>query len=687
MNKYINELHANEIVLLAYYIAAVNIENAYHAVFHAAGYQPFEGICLTDTFELYERGQQTLELAGVMKENSKRVNEQKSTRIEVIVGNPPYSVGQKSANDNAQNRNYDNLEARIAATYAKFTDATNKNSLYDSYIKAFRWATDRIGDGGVIGFVTNAGWLDGSAMDGLRKCFAKDFSAIYVFNLRGNQRTQGETSRREGGKIFGSGSRAPIAITILVKTPDHVGDAEIFYRDIGDYLTRDEKLSIVEGTHDVLNGGFTQIFPNERCDWINQRGNVFETFIPLHDLQIPCGWNSSFEAKNQLEISFTQKKSRNDAMQIPCGWNLFITRSNGLKTQRDAWCYNFSCSELEKNIQTTIDFYNTHEPTEIDPKKITWTRATVQNKNRGRELEFDAKKIVESMYRPFCKANLYYDRALNEMTYQVPKLFPTGDEENLLICVTAASSRGDFSVFITNKITDLAFAVDGVQCFPLYWYERSAQGNLFGENLTRRDGVTDFILRRAQENYGSRVTREDIFYYVYGFLHLPAYREKFSAELKKSLPRIFLVDDAQIFWQLSKAGRELAAVHLNYENQPPPAGVEVIGAEKNNFAVTKLRFASKDDRTTLIYNSDVTIKNIPPRSFEYVVNGRSPLEWIIDRYQVKTDKDSGIVNDPNAWATEHDKPRYILDLILSCLTVSLKTLDIVDGLPQVEFGA
>ena len=268
---------------------------------------------------------------------------------------------------------------------------------------------------------------------------------------------------------------------------------------------------------------------------------------------------------------------------------------------------------------------------------------------------------------------------------QMDEFFPHGNDENLLICVSGIGGEKELSAFITNQTIDLNALHSGTQCFPLYWYERSAQGNLFNENLTRRDGVTNFILHRAQENYGEHVTREDIFYYVYGFLHLPAYREKFSAELKKSLPKIFLVDDAETFWALSKAGRSLAAVHLNYESQPPPAGVEVIGAEKNNFSVTKLRFASKSDRTTLIYNSDVTIKNIPPRSFDYVVNGRSPLEWIIDRYQVKTDTASKIVNDPNAWATEHDKPRYILDLILSCLTVSLKTLDIVDALPQVKF--
>ncbi|MBR1645699.1 MAG: DEAD/DEAH box helicase [Selenomonadaceae bacterium] len=702
-NKYLNELHANEIVLLAYYIAAVNIENAYHAALAAEGYAPFEGICFTDTFQLYELGQQSLPLKGVMQENSARVNAQKSTRIEVIVGNPPYSVGQTSANDNNQNQKYKKLEDRISATYAKFTDATNKNSLYDSYIKAFRWASDRIGEhGGIIGFVTNAGWLDGAAMDGLRKCFAKEFSAIYVFNLRGNARTQGELRRKESGNVFGGGSRAPVAITILVKSgtrnqepgtstdnsPVPSSQSLIYYRDIGDYLTREQKLDIINRTPDVLSDGFNVITPNDKADWINQRGNLFETFIPLHDLQIPLFRKT------------------------------FIARSNGLKTGRDTWIYNFSRSKLEKNVQTTIEFYNSHEPTEIDPKNFVWDDLARQNKNRGVKIEFDASKIVDSMYRPFCKQNLYFDEVLNQRRYQMPKFFPTGREDNLLICVSGIGGEKELSTIITDKIIDLNALHSGTQCFPLYVYAERKQGNLFGDNHERRDGITDWILQRAREKYGDSscklealsfeenssslkaqssklkaaneraITKEDIFYYVYGFLHLPAYRKDFSDELKKSLPRIILVDEPEKFWALSKAGRALAEIHLHYESQPP-AEVQLeirneeLGIEV--FRVDKLRLSK--DKTTLQYNEHITIKNIPPRSFDYVVNGRSPLEWIIDRYQVKTDKASRLVNDANAWGIEHDNPRYILDLILSCITVSLKTLDIVDNLPEIEFKA
>ncbi|MBR3050291.1 MAG: N-6 DNA methylase, partial [Selenomonadaceae bacterium] len=423
MRKYFNELHANEIVLLAYYIAAINIENAFHDRVDAKNYQPFEGICFTDTFQAYEqddnaKGQIDFkEFREPLKENSERVKEQIKTRIEVIVGNPPYSVGQKSANDNNQNIFYPRIERRIAATYAAKTDATNKNSLYDSYIKAIRLASDRISGGGVIGFVTNAGWLDGAAMDGLRKCFVDEFAEIYIFNLRGNQRTQGEISRREGGKIFGSGSRAPIAITILVKAP-HEGNAKIFYRDIGDYLSRDEKLLRLQQTPNVLHESFQPLTPNERGDWINQRGEIFDTFIPLAPDKKFDGAAESF----------------------------FVTYSNGVKTQRDAWAYNFSRKALETNIQTTIDFYNSHEPTDIDSTKIVWTSSTVANKNRKREIIFDAAQIVDGIYRPFCQEKIYRGEGLIHRRGQMDEFFPTGNEENLLICVSGIGGEKNLSV-------------------------------------------------------------------------------------------------------------------------------------------------------------------------------------------------------------------------------------------------
>ena len=672
LRKYQNELHANEIILLAYYIAAINIENTFHDVAGLKDFYPFDGICLTDTFELNEHdGEDVTTLRGfaALQENSERVEEQKNTKIQVIVGNPPYSVGQKSANDNAQNNFYPKLENRIAETYVKNTQATNKNALYDSYIKAFRWASDRIGDSGVIGFVTNAGWLDGAAMDGLRKCFEEEFTSIYIFNLRGNQRTQGELSRKEGGKIFGSGSRAPIAITILVKNGNQKSNsAEIYYNQVDDYMSTRNKLDKLIELKSILNdkNKSTLIKVNLKHDWINQRGDLFDKMIILGN-----------------------KKDKLVNEKVFCD-----NYSLGLETGRDSFCYNFSIDVLKNNIRHTIKCYNDilnddSNQLNYSSTKIILTRATKNNIKRKIKYTFDENKIVKGYYRPFIKSNLYYDKYLNEYVFQMPKFFPTGNEENLLICVSGMSSSKDFSTLIVDKIPSYDL-IDKTQCFPLYWYAepRGITLNLEGtekNKLIRHDGVTDYILNQAKDLYGDSVTKEDIFYYVYGFLHLPSYKEKFSAELKKSLPRIILVDEAEKFLQISQAGRELAEIHLNYEKQEFPDGVEIEGAEFGDFKIKKLRFISKDDRSILVYNDKILIKNIPVKSFEYVVNSRSPLEWIIDRYQVKTDSASGIENNPNDWCSEHGDEKYILNLILSCITVSLKTLEIVENLPEVDF--
>ena len=667
--KYKRELHANEIVLLAYYIASINIENAYHAARgEESGYEAFPGICLTDTFQLGEGGELSRGFPQ-LSENSDRAEEQRRTPIQVIIGNPPYSVGQKSANDNAQNQSYPKLEAKIASTYAAGTKATNKNSLYDSYIKAFRWASDRIdrNTGGIVAFVSNAGWLDGNAMDGMRKCLEEEFSAIYVFNLRGNQRTSGELSRREGGKIFGSGSRTPIAITVLLKNPAHTGKALIQYHDIGDYLSRDDKLKIVQQKASVLNPdfGWLRITPDEHGDWLNQRDNTFASFMSMGDKD--------------------NKKNR-------ATWFMPVY-SRGVATCRDAWCWNFSKTKVERNIKATIDYFNQKLITggeTVDPRHISWSRAFEQALARKSQKTFDISNIMTGSYRPFCRQRIYFSAQLNEMTYQIPKQFPAQKLGNLVICVSGIGVTKDFSCIISNLLPDLEL-IGKSQCFPLYYYEpkKSTAPQLPGisTNTTyeRKDAITDFIHGECKALYGLNVTKEDIFYYVYGLLHSPEYRKAFANDLKKSLPRLPLVGKPETFQTFSKAGRALANLHLNYEEQPPCPDVIVEGAETGNFRVEKMRFANKGDKSVIQYNESIQLSNIPLDAYDYVVNGRSAIEWIMDRYQVRVDKASGIVNDPNDWAAEHNKPRYILDLLLSIVTVSLETNRIVQGLPKLTF--
>ncbi|WP_455784126.1 type ISP restriction/modification enzyme, partial [Bilophila wadsworthia] len=687
--KYRYELHANEIVLLAYYIAAINIEEAYHRV-TGKPYQPFPGICLTDTFQMNDNDGK-IDIG--LPEKADRVEEQKRRDIRVIVGNPPYSVGQNNANDNNQNLKYPNLDRRIAATYAAHSTATLKNSLYDSYIRAFRWASDRIGNKGVLCFVTNGAWLDSNTADGFRHELEKEFSAVYVFNLRGNQRTSGELSRREGGKIFGSGSRTPVAITLLIKKPGHTGKAQIFYHDIGDYLTREEKLHKVKTFADYAVMPWEQLHPNEHNDWINQRCGDFDDFVPLNDGDTA----------------------------------IFCMRSGGLKTNRDAWCYNFSNEQLKHNIKVSIDFYNSEvdrlqkikqqnneiSVTDIisfDKTKFSWDFQQKQDIQKYKKYNFAYDSVYNSTYRPFVKEISYFNRQLNNRVYRQPSLFPTANHNNLVIQVTGTGSSKDFSCLISNTLPDLEVISKG-QCFPLYHYEKSEpkgkaveQGSLIPqkskpkqlglplpktvtEEYTCKDAITDAGLEHFQTYYeDDKISKEDLFYYAYGILHSPKYREKYAADLKKMLPRVPLAPD---FWAFSKAGRELAHWHLDYE-QVEPWPVEEERKPQGDmddftyYHVEKMRFPKKGERGTIIYNGNITFKGIPLDAYHYVVNGKSALDWLMERYAITIDKDSGIRNDPNDWCREHNDPTYIYNLVKRIIRVSLETNRIVAGLPGID---
>lgn len=692
--KYLGEIHANEIVLLAYYIAAINIETSYHSWFPAAemGYQAFQGICLTDTFQLSESDEREHLISEFFERNSEQVNRQKNAPITVILGNPPYSVGQNAANDNAQNIFYPKLETRIKKTYAKDSTATNKNALYDSYIKAFRWASDRLEkkQGGIIGFVSNGGWIDGNAMDGLRKHLHTEFSSIYVLNLRGNQRTSEELSKKEGGKIFGSSSRSSIAITLLVKdTKKTTGKAQIFYCDIGDYLSREQKLAKLKEWRSVDAISWETLTPNQDGDWINQR---FSTYIPIGD-------------------KFGKKAE--DAYFVP-------RYSRGLVTGRDAWCYNSSKPALIQNIQRSMAFYhsqvedfqkqksrNPHatieESIKYDSTQFSWDMQQKTDLARGKKYGFEATSVRIGLYRPFFKQQVYFNRQLNNSVFLLPSLFPTSDTENRAICVSAPGTSKDFSVLIVDQIPDLHFVGDS-QCFPLYYYDNSAkekrdldagQASLFTaqnpaseQNYQRKEGISDFILDKAKKQYQTaEIMKEDIFYYVYGILHSPEYRAAFSSDLKKMLPRIPLVDRFEDFHSFSEAGHKLADLHLYYEKVPPYSDVTVSGIEAGNFQVTKMRFSKKGQKDTITYNASITITEIPEKAYQYTISGKSAIEWIMDRYQITTDKDTRITNDPNTWAEEHGEPRYILDLLLRIIRVSIQTIDIVERLPRLRLNS
>ncbi len=542
-------------------------------------------------------------------------------------------------------------------------------------------------------------------MDGLRACLSEEFTSVYVFNLRGNQRTSGELSRQEGGKIFGSGSRAPIAITVLVKNPAKTAPATLRYYDIGDYHTRDEKLQIISGFAGIAGidsaGKWSTLQPNAEHDWISQRDPAFGQFLPLGD------------------------KTASEA-----GAHLFAACSLGVSTNRDAWVYHFSARALSTNVSQLIDYYNEQvaaafeiadippnapilkkqeiiEPLlEKDPKRIAWSSSLLADACRKRMINFDENRLIVATYRPFVKSRLYFDGALNDRVGQMPRIFPSQQHENFVIATTGIGASKPFSALITNHVPNLHFH-DTSQCFPLYLYEpieeagKLTYGNGDGEVIGgyhRRDAITDAILATFRGVYGPNVSKEDIFYYVYGVLHSPEYRTRFAADLKKMLPRIPLTREAKDFKAFSEAGRTLAEWHLNYETVEPwpvkehSAALELDPDE--HYRVQKMVFArptadqkaagQKWDKSRIIYNSHITLSDIPLAAYDYVVNGKPAIEWIIERYQVTRDKDSGIVNDPNDWCREHNQPRYIIDLVKRIVRVSIETMKIVRSLPPLN---
>lgn len=692
--KYAEELHANEIMLLAYYIAAINIEATYHGV-QGGYYVPFEGIVLGDTFQMTE--DKDVIDSDVFVGNNRRARKQLDADIRVIVGNPPYSVGQTSANDNNANLAYPTLDGRIRDTYAKLGSGQNKNSLYDSYVRAIRWGSDRIGDRGILAYVTNGGYIDGNSADGIRKSLVKDFDHLYVFNFRGNARGAGDLRKREAGNVFGGGSRTTVAVLLAIKDPAHTGACELHYRDIGDYLSREQKLKIIE-TANLTGEGWQELDPNDKGEWLNQSSGEFQSFAPLGE--------------------------KGDSGAVT---PIFRTYSRGVATARDAWCYNYSRFNLAANMRTMIETFNHTSESFVstassaaerlreakahanyDPTKMSWNRGTLNDLARGHTYKFEDDAIRRSIYRPFCAQYLYFDRSLNDMVYQIPRMFPTKQHKNYGFYVVGMGSAVPFSIFAIDQIPDLHVtgAGSGGQFFPRYIYEpmnqeAKAPGELDlglegGESgvvvggYRRIDNVTDDALARYREAFGPRVTKDDIFVSVYAQLHDPRYREKYAADLKRQLPRIPLPSSVEAFQAYAEAGRKLMDLHINYESVDPYPLTEShsTGNESDPayYRVSKLHWGGtgkSKDRSTIVYNGNVTLSGIPDEAHDYMLGSRSALEWLIDRYQVKTEKASGIVNDPNDWSSAHENPRYIVGLVKRLTMVSLKTQKIIESITSV----
>ena len=740
--KYERELHANDIMLLAYYVAAINIESTWHDLTQAEEYRPFNGIVLTDTFQSYEEGDPMDE--ALFPRNNERIERQKGLDIRVIVGNPPWSA--------TNNRKYPTIDGQMQRRYAETSAATKLSALYDPYVRAIRLASDRIQaseHGGIVAFVTNGGFIDSNAFDGFRKAVAKEFHAVYCYSLRGDQRTAGEKSRQEGGKIFGQESRAGVAILLLVKKLGESPGAVIHYRDIGDYLNREAKLEILAESR-LADTEWQAITPNEHGDWIGQRSEAFQGLRPLVA-------NITGETDNGLAP-------------------IFESQTLGIVTSRDAWCYASSLNELEANIRRSVDFYNEQveafresKPTGSlveraaqakafvgeTPSQFHWSRENYRDLANGTAYTVQDEHFRIGLYRPFFKQHVYFNEQLNNSIRSFPELYPSQNVENIGIsitglgsnspfhtlmtdsiaeyCVTAVNSiylphsrfappvqmfgnrannmgiyltgpgsSAPFTVLMTNSIADSGLTSgNGASPYLARWrYRRRQTGTSMQEptggifEWERISNINPAALAQFREHYkDDSITEDDLFHYTYGMLHSRQWREKFADDLAKSAARIPMAANADDFRAFAAAGRELAELHVNYETVEPYPLEESHTPSwnpdaPNAYRVEKMAYAGparNPDKTAIVCNAHITLRGIPPQAHEYRLGSRSALDWLIDRYQVKTDSKSGITNDPNGWATEHGQPRYIIDLVKRVTTVSLRTVEIVNALPYLRF--
>ncbi|MDE0017702.1 MAG: N-6 DNA methylase [Candidatus Poribacteria bacterium] len=654
--KYRHELHCNEVMLLPYYIASLNIEQEY---FQRTGtYLPFEGIALADTFELLEQEQGEL----FTRENTERVKQQKAADMFVVIGNPPYNIGQINENDNNKNRKYETMDALLKETYSQDSKATNKNALSDPYIKAILWASKRIGNEGVVAFVTNNGFLDGIAFDGMRKHLAQDFNAIYILNLGGNVRQNPKLSGTTHN-VFGI--QVGVSINLFIKKDAKGIDpkpVKIFHARVDEFWRKDEKYNYLDSKQHYQNIDWQQIVPDSRYTWLTEGLHAeFDTFIPM----------GTKEAKAK----------KGTATEV-----IFKTYSRGVNTSRDAWVYNFNRNFLTENILQMSDTYNTEadrwkrrknqRKSDIDNfvisdgAKISWSEALKRNLQSGKTIDFSEGKTKIGVYRPFTKLNLYFDRMMIERVYVFPSIFPTPETEteNQVICLTALGSKKSFHCLMTQQVPDVHLTGDS-QCFPFYTYNE--------DGTNRQENITDWTLSEFQTHYNDNIiTKWDIFHYNYALLHHPTYREKYEMNLKRDLPHIPFTED---FWGFANAGAALADLHVNYESTPKYDGLQDIETPgmKVDWRVKKMNLSK--DKTQLRYNDFLTLDGIPAEVYDYKLGNRSALEWVIDQYRVKVDRRSGIVNDPN----RETEPQYIVDLVGRVISVSLRTVEIVNDLPPL----
>ena len=714
--KYEEDLFANEIMLLPYYVASGNIEHAY---FERLGeYAAFEGLCFADTLDLFQGAQASM----FVEKNTARVEKQKAAEITVIIGNPPYNVGQKNENDNNKNRSYKGLKNEkgiddlIRESYAKASKATLQNKLYDAYVRFFKWASERLKnpDGtkrdGVICFVSNNSFIEQHAFDGMRKCLGDDFNHIWHLDLHGNVRKNPKLSGTTHN-VFGI--QVGVGITILVRNSASQERFIRYHRVLEDWRKTD-KIAFLADTRDISGIEWQTLSPNAKNAWLTEGlEDDFETFTPL----------GSKAAK---------ASSSTDSQGI------FKSFSCGLVSARDFYVYDFEKEKLKSRAQQFVEIYEQARTSSIGLKKdeinnlidvtdrnIKWSRQLKALLKRGEKTTFDERHLREVLYRPFTKKWCYFDDFWNEERYQLPKYFPLPESENRTICFSGVG-HDFFIALMSDKITDCKTSVLGnsiSQCFPLYTYS--------GESSTRFDNITSYALEEARRLHGAHVTREDVFYASYALLHHPQYRLKYAENLKRELPRLPLdffegidepagalwaglatglneshitplrqlvvdasgslgADSAQVqpdaqggetaFMEFARIGRALGDLHVGYDHAKPFSFQVLetkIEGRKFSHRVQKMKFNA--ERTQLKVNEFITLSGFTPEMFAYKLGNRSALDWVVESYRVKEDARSGLVSDPN----RKNEPKFILDLIGKVATVSLETQRLIAELPPI----
>lgn len=666
--KFQKNLFAFDIVLLSYYIALINITQA--AQNRDNSLKNFKNIALTDSLDYLEEKNDkgVFKFFEDLKENKDIKDTIEKQNIRVIIGNPPYSSGAKSENDNNQNLSHPKLEKLVYETYGKnSTSRSVGNTTRDTLIQSIRMASDVVKDRGVVGFVVNGSFIDSKSADGFRKCVAQEFSHLYALNLRGNARTSGEERKKEGDGIFDSGSRATVAIVFFVKDKS-VPNNTIFYYEVEDYLKREAKLHLLAGFENLESVPFKEITPNDKGDWINQRNDDFDKLIPL-------------KRDKKLKIFNT----------------IFDLNSNGVVSGRDPWVYNFSQKTLMQSVQKCIetynadlkrfnarfreafkqrakgvkkaDFYKHLNDQEIttDKTKIAWVQNLKNQLIKGKKLDdFSQEKISVSLYRPFNKQYFYYERELAWSFCSMKKIFPDKSVRNVVINTGISKA---FSALISSEIPCLDL-LRHTQAYPLYYYDDL--GN-------RYNAISGYALNLFRRHYkDNSIVEEEIFYYIYAIFHHKGYLEKYQNSLAKEAPRIALSED---FKELSMLGKELGELHLNYESGKMHDSVEynlLENAEiEGYYDVGKM--TKKGD--SIIYNHHITITKIPKKAFDYVINGKSAIDWVIERYQKTTDKDSLIENNPNDYAGG----KYVFELLCRVIKLSEKSVDLIEKISIKRF--